>query len=1188
MSKKGHTWLGRYFWLVLIGIAGVLLGVSVLSKRGTDLSDLATRRFSWRVTERVNRLESYMDEVLALPRGVWPNLADLPEDMVIYRYDDDTLKAWCHQFSLDNDDVASDYRIERLTARRFNLVSPLRDVDTSLSYVNMGPQWYLVKMKEDGRGRRVYGGLQVRNTLDRRSYNGVNPRLKLSDRFAVYPVSTAGGATVSVEGIPLLKIIQENARVMPLVPDAGILWLSLLLVLTGLFFYLHRQGSLRDGYVCAAAMTFAMGLFYLLGRGMQGMSDLFSPTVYAGGPFLFSLGAVLIVNTWLTCLVICLSMVQLPLLRRLRAGGALPRRLFAGGLCLFIALLAYYIHATFRSIIANSNITLELYKIRDLSRFTAYVYFSYLCLMASIPLLLQILGRLLRKGKKRRIDVFSRTGRLLFAFLSTCYLLTASSVLGFRREASRADIWANRLAMDRNLGFELQLRRMERAIASDPVIPSLLAFDTDYRISLGRIMENYMHRLPQEYDISLYMFRDDDSDPGTLQYYNDRIRQGFALPDSSRFFYSRSGNGRARYTGVFAYYTPSIGVTTLLVGIDSNADKEGRGYTAALGDNRSGGLVLPRDYSYGKYLEDKLISYNGDYAYPTILSGRLKSLADEVEDSGQTSLDRYVHFLTRISDDECVIVSRPAEGLTQYMVAGLLIFLLSFFGINVPLLMRPRRSAFDRNYYKQRINILLFFSLVATLVAMAVISVLFVYRRNEANLQRLMTDRINTVQSLVEARSRSFTGPADFLSQEFSGILASIGDYTHSDITLYGTDGKVLRSTAPEFFERMVLGSRLDEDAFREIMFLNRRYFIHKEEVSGRSFYALYAPIFGTEGQMLAIVCAPYTDSGLEFREEAVFHAVFIITVFFLLLILTRFLSIKVTDKMFRPLVEMGGKMSAARTEGLEYIMYDREDEITALVRSYNLMVHDVSESSKQLAQVERDKAWSEMARQVAHEIKNPLTPIKLQIQRIIRLRERHAPDWEEKFDSIVPVIMDSIDSLTDTANEFSTFARLYSEEPVDIDLYRLVADQVALFDEKDNIHLEFIGLKDAVVSGPKPQLTRVIVNLLTNAVQAVENQQREEREAGRTPEMGQIHVSLRNSSRDGFYDIVVEDNGPGVRDENRSRLFTPNFTTKTGGTGLGLAICKNILERCGGEIFYARAFTLGGASFTVRFPKKK
>ena len=145
------------------------------------------------------------------------------------------------------------------------------------------------------------------------------------------------------------------------------------------------------------------------------------------------------------------------------------------------------------------------------------------------------------------------------------------------------------------------------------------------------------------------------------------------------------------------------------------------------------------------------------------------------------------------------------------------------------------------------------------------------------------------------------------------------------------------------------------------------------------------------------------------------------------------------------------------------------------------------------------------------------------------------------------------------------------------IDLDTLLSDQVALFDDKEDISFHYMGLKGALVQGPKPQLTRVFVNLLTNAVQALDGEGRH----------GEILVSLRNSARDGFYDIVFEDNGPGVRDENRSRLFTPNFTTKSSGTGLGLAICKNIIERCGGDISYSRSFSLGGACFTIRLPKK-
>ena len=449
-----------------------------------------------------------------------------------------------------------------------------------------------------------------------------------------------------------------------------------------------------------------------------------------------------------------------------------------------------------------------------------------------------------------------------------------------------------------------------------------------------------------------------------------------------------------------------------------------------------------------------------------------------------------------------------------------------------------------------------------------------------------MTSKINTIQSLVQNDARYFTSSMDFATQAETGKLDEIGNYTKSEITLFRTNGRVLTSTAPDLYERLLLGSRIDEGAYRNIRYRNKRYYIHKERYSGFRYYAMYAPIFNAEGTMLAIVRSPYSEWGLDFKSEAIVHSMFIITVFLLLLILARFFSARVVDKMFGPLIDMGAKMKEARTNGLEYIIYERDDEISSLVRAYNLMVHDLSVSSREAAQVERDKAWSQMARQVAHEIKNPLTPMKLQIQRIVRLRQKQVPGWEERLDAIIPVILESIDTLTDTANEFSTFAKLYSEEPQLINLDSLAQDEVTLFDDKQNITFHYMGLQDSWVMGPKPQLARVFVNLLTNAVQAIENQQNDDSEAGMPVRHGEIILSIRNSAKDGFYDIVFEDNGPGVKDENRNKLFVPNFTTKSSGTGLGLAICKNIIDRCGGDISYSRSFTLEGACFTIHFPK--
>ena len=336
----------------------------------------------------------------------------------------------------------------------------------------------------------------------------------------------------------------------------------------------------------------------------------------------------------------------------------------------------------------------------------------------------------------------------------------------------------------------------------------------------------------------------------------------------------------------------------------------------------------------------------------------------------------------------------------------------------------------------------------------------------------------------------------------------------------------------------------------------------------------MYMPLIGTDGRVLAIMCSPYIEESYDFERDAVMHSMSIITVFLLLFILARLSESVVLERVFRPLSLMGLTMRRAGHGSLEHIEYGRTDEISALVDSYNRMVDELSESSRQLAQAERDKAWSGMARQVAHEIKNPLTPMKLQIQRLIRLKQKGDPSWQDKFDDVSKVLLDHIDILTETSNEFSTFARLYTEEHTQLDLDVLLQEEISMFDNREDVEFTYIGLHGAMVSGPKPQLTRVFVNLLGNAVQAVE---------GRGG--AKVYVSLRKSVQDGYYDIVVEDNGPGVSEENIQKLFTPNFTTKNGGSGLGLAISRSILERCGASIAYSRSFSLGGACFTVRYP---
>ncbi len=1188
-GKRILDLVGEKLWLVFILIAVLVVSFSSLASRGSDFTHMASSRMEKVIDKRLDILEEYMVEAINQPLDQWMELKNLPSDMIVYRYVYDTLQSWNNQFAIENDDIDNKLVIKRLANPKYNIESQLTDVTSQWQFLNVGPKWYIIKKITDGIRCQVIAGLEIKSMIGVQSRNGVNRRLKLSDRFALYPISYAGGAPVMVKGVPLIKVVQEDANVLPMGMMSYVSWLAITLILLAFLLYLLKRRTIKHMLLTVANIVVAIVTFYLLGRRLDNTTAVFSPNIYAQGDFFYSLGALLLVNTAIFLIVCCVYMVGPALIRMLLRPkhSRFCSALFGFAILLSVAGIIFYIHRTFSGIVVNSNISLELYKISEIDRYTIYVYVSYMALLVTIPMLLQLLRPLVRHYLHIRYNVNTRVWRMIFCILCSLYLLLTSTILSSRKEASNVGVWANSMSVDRNMGFELQLKNIENYIANDPLVFRLVSISGDYSIVLGRIRETYLNKIAQDYDLMMNVFEDDHPDQTIVDFFNERIKDGTQISDDSRFYYTRTTSGRARYTAMFVYYVPSRGVVRIFIGIDSKVDKAGRGYSAISGAvSSNSGILLPH-YSYCKYLNGKLVTYKGEYAYPTVLPVKM-GLLENGETSTWRIIDQYVHFINKVADDEIIIISRPKNDYMQYLMSFLLMALLCYMAVSILSLFRQRPSVFEKNYYSSRINTLFFLSLTATLVIMAVISVIFVYRRNDANTKSIMISKINTIQSLVEATSTDLHDYNEFNSSKMRISLRNISDYTRSDLTLYTKDGRAFRSTAPDAFDKLILVSRMPQDAYRSIMYQNRRYYIQKEFFCNQPYYNMYAPIFNKKGDMLAILGAPFTDSGLDFMNDAVTHSIFIITLFFILLIVTRMLTGRVIERMFKPLINMGSKMMSARNGGLEYIIYDREDEITSVVRAYNLMVHDLSVSLAQLTVAERDKAWREMARQVAHEIKTPLTPIKLQIQRLQRLRSKKSPNWEERFDSILPTIITSIDQLADTANDFSSFAKLYSEEHQLINLDKMVNEIVNMFSEKDNMTFEYIGLNDAMIMGPKPQLYRVFVNLITNAIQAIENEAREQQDAGGTPGMGYIRLSLRNSNEGEFYDVVFEDNGPGVKDEVRNKLFVPNFTTKSGGSGLGLAISKNILEVCGGTITYSKSFTLRGACFTVKLPKYK
>ena len=1145
-----------------------------------------------RLIERMEILDSHIANVMETETGKWPDIGKIPDDMVIYRYVNDSLQSWNNQFSVINDDISSKMVIQRMTNLRNRIISPLAEITEDVSYINIGPKWYVAKVVYGSRNDKIIAGIEVKNTLIddiRRNENGVNPALDLPARYSVLPLTNSGGADVSIDGRPLFKVIAVTDMTLPFFNHSLLKWLALIFFAMALIIHLANNRTFRTYLSVTAVLSVMMGVSFIWARQMTGTVDFFSPTIYADGPYMNSIGILIITNTFITITVFCTYLMR----RRIMAALILDRThakaktaFYGAAAFLAAAAIFIYIHITIKSLILNSSINLELYKISDSITYSTLVYLSYTGLALCILLLLHAMEPALRKLIHLRVKVLGRTGIIIFAACCALYFTCISGTLGFRKEMDRVTVWANRLAVDRNLALEIQLRSVEENIANDQLLSALSALDNTAGVLQNRISEYYLSRVRQDNLIEVRIFKDEDRKG--MDFFNNILRAGIPISDGSRFMFLTDGNGHSTYAGAFMFWSEDKGMTRMLLTIEPNSNREDRGYNSILGRfSKPGEINIPSMYSYAKYIDERLVSYKGTYPYPTISESFDKAGMDMYESEVVRSKG-HLHFMSMVSEEELIVISRKQRSGMMYFISWSYLFIIIAAAFMLLVSEEKKTSMFKRNYFRTRINTILFTSSFLVLLSMTVISVIFVYKRNETNMYDLMSTRISTVQALTESRARQAKTWQDLMNQDFFTIVENIGNNTKSDITLYNPEGRVFHSTSPEVFEKQILGARINEEAYKDIKYGNQRYFIHREKIADYRYWMLYAPIFNDNREMIAIICTPYTERNYDFRREAFFHAALIINLFLLLLICTLFFSTHEVNQMFKPLIEMGRKMANADIHNPEYIIYKREDEISALVDTYNLMVQDLAESTQKLASAERDKAWSEMARQVAHEIKNPLTPIKLEIQRLIRLKQNGNPAWEEKFDKVSAVILEHIDILTDTANEFSTFAKLYSEEPVLIDLDRTLKDQLLIFDNKEGIRISYIGMPEAYVMAPKPQLIRVFVNLITNAIQAVEIHQKEVFEETGEQIHGKVLICLRNSTRDGYYDIVFDDNGPGVKEENQHKLFTPNFTTKTSGTGLGLAICRNIITKCDGEICYRKSFSLGGASFMVTLPRHK
>ena len=487
--------------------------------------------------------------------------------------------------------------------------------------------------------------------------------------------------------------------------------------------------------------------------------------------------------------------------------------------------------------------------------------------------------------------------------------------------------------------------------------------------------------------------------------------------------------------------------------------------------------------------------------------------------------------------------------------------------------------SFSKKISKLSLRVRIFISMIFLTVISSILiaSVSIIQFRNEAKEyhQERLERKETAIKENINYILKNTTYP---LTTENIPLIFSERDKIHElsdihalEINFYDLNGKLLKSSKssfaiddePKSIENYIV--RLVQSS------MDKRY-VEVNEINGIKNLSSYSEIKDLQFKPLAILNLPYIeDDGYYERELRKFMIRFGQVYAFMLLlsgVLAYFLSSFITKSIKTISDKLTETQLNKKNEKIELETSSRE--IGLLVEAYNNMVDELEESAVKLAQGEREQAWREMAKQVAHEVKNPLTPMRLTVQNFQRKFDENDPNIKQKLDDYTKTLLQQIDIMSSVANAFSNFASMPAQQNELINVVEVVGLGLEIFNE-NYIHFESTK-KEIFMLMDRTQLIRIITNLVKNATQAI------------TDENQNPTVVISVSEENSIVKIEVKDNGIGISDENKMYVFEPKFTTKNSGMGLGLGIIKKIIENYNGTITFESEEN-SGTTFTVLLP---
>lgn len=770
---------------------------------------------------------------------------------------------------------------------------------------------------------------------------------------------------------------------------------------------------------------------------------------------------------------------------------------------------------------------------------------------------------------KRNQSAYYFSGIVLLVFIFSLFAVHVLIKHTNIKEIESRKIYAEKLAAEQDPVAEFLFQDIENKINNDSILISYInGVDKQTGEFEKRLKQVYFSDFWEKYDVRIALF-DSMCVPviksqnllfdNTL-YFDELIEKKGSPTASKHLSFLNNTSGKISYLAKFIL-TQSLKSTaklgTLYIELDAKFISDEIGFPELLLDKNVGLSQELSNYSYAKYKHNQLISQYGKFPYN-------RSGIDFHNNIGNFVLidkEDFNHLLYRPDANTLIVLSKRNDGIVSQVTT--FSYLFTFFSLLLLTILFFRQilggSLLENFNFKYRIQLLLVFIVLTSLALFGGGTIYYIKQQFEIKNSENISEKIHSVLIDIDSKLASENTLGKSLSEYSTFVLKKSANIFFTDINLYDVQGNLYASSRPKVFDEGLTSKKMNPEAFLQMAVLGKTEFIHDERIGKLEYLSAYISFKNKDGKLLAFLNLPYFAKQSELEKEISGFLVALINIYVLLFALSVVMAIFISDYVTKPLKLIQDKLSKIKLGTTnELIEWQEKDEIGNLVSEYNRMILELTKSAELLAKSERESAWREMAKQVAHEIKNPLTPMKLSVQHLQRIWKDRTPDMDKKMEGLTQTIIEQIDTLSSIATEFSNFAKMPKANMDKVNVHQILLNSIALFSDSQNILIKFQNeiMLESFVIADKEQLLRVFNNLIKNAIQAIPE--------NRT---GNIEINLKKENQ--FYIISIKDNGIGINDDVFDKIFVPNFTTKTGGMGLGLAMVKSIVESVNGKIWF-------------------